>query len=114
MLRGITATVWHPITETDRFGNDVAERWTSETVENVLVEPASTTDMEAARPDGAIVDMTLHFPKSYSGDLRGCKVTLPSPWDIGEYRVIGNPRPLIDALTPTRWHMSAEVTWSDG
>lgn len=113
MIKGVAVTVSSPSsTSTDRFGNPVIT-WTDTTVNNVLVSPGATSDLEAARPEGVTVDYTLHFPKSFTGSLEGAKVTLPQPW-TGVYHVIGAPGAYIDANTPTAWHMPVEVTAAHG
>ena len=113
MIKGVTVTVRRPSTSaTDRFGNAV-KTWTTETVNNVLVSPGATLDMEAARPEGVTVDLSLHFPKTYSNTLEGCQVVLPTPW-AGTYNVIGAPTPYIDANTPTSWHLPVEVAAAHG
>ena len=113
MISGVTVTVKTPKAGAkDRFGN-VTYTYTSETVDNVLVSPSATDDMEAARPEGATVAYTLHFPKGFNKSLEGCVVTLPSPWD-GDYRVIGDPKPYIDADCPTPWHTPVEVEAAHG
>ena len=115
MFSGVTVTVTHPTVvvvdsaeQLDRFGNPVAGTPITETVNDVLVAPGATTDLEAARPEGVSVNYTLHFPRGYSGNLEGCTVTLPEPWSQ-TCRVIGNPKPYIDANTPTRWNLPVEV-----
>lgn len=113
MIKGVTVTVRRPSsTQKDRFGNPVKE-WTTETVNNVLVSPGATADLEAARPEGVTVDLSLHFPKTYNEPLEGCEVMLPAPWS-GTYAVIGAPTPYIDANTPTPWHMPVEVAAAHG
>lgn len=122
MIRGVQVTVKTPkqatTTDTppqpiyDRFGN-ATYTYTSQTVDNVLVAPGATNDLEAARPEGVTVAYTLHFPKSFTEKLEGCIVTLPAPW-AGDYRVIGDPKPYIDANTPTRWHTPVEVEAAHG
>ena len=113
MIKGVSVTVKRPSSTTDdRFGNPVVT-YTDETVNNVLVSPGATADLEAARPDGVTVDMTLHFPKSYTNTLEGCRVVLPAPWSA-TYDVIGAPSPYIDVNTPTPWHMPVEVTAAHG
>lgn len=114
MLSGLTATVLRPVEgESDRLGNPTVSQWEPEAVDGVLVAPGATSDMEAARPEGATVALTLHFPRTFSGSLRGCRVELPAPY-AGTYRVIGDPRPYIDANCPTTWHMPVEVEAADG
>lgn len=113
MIKGVTVTVRRPSTNgTDRFGNPV-KTWTTETVKNVLVSPGSTLDMEASRPEGVTVDLSLHFPKTFNKPLEGCEVVLPAPW-AGAYKVIGAPTPYSDADTPTPWHMPVEVVAAHG
>lgn len=114
MISGVSVTVVRPTySGTDRFGNPVHGLATSEQVDNVLVSPGGTDDLEAARPQGVTVDYTLHFPKGYSTSLEGCSVTLPLPWEC-TCRVIGDPRPYIDANTPTAWHLPVEVEVAHG
>lgn len=113
MISGITVTVERPVYgAADRFGN-ATRTWKSEDVENVLVAPGSTDDMEAARPEGVEVAYTLHFPKGYDESLEGCKVVLPAPY-TGEYSVVGDPRPYMDANTPTPWHLPVQVEAAHG
>lgn len=115
MIRGVDVTVLVPVQgAADRFGN-ATEAFEPTTVSDVLVAPGATADLEASRPEGATVAFTLHFPKSFDGRLEGCQVELPQPWAAGNpYRVVGCPAPYIDANTPTRWHMQAEVEAAHG
>ena len=106
MISGRTVTVLTPtVGDVDRFGEPVEGRPTETTVDNVLIVPGATADLEASRPDGVTVALTLHFPKTYSGNLRGCNVVV----DGEMYRVIGGPKPYMDENTPTQWHMPVEV-----
>ena len=111
MIKGVSVNVYSPVGatgETDRFGEPIFVEPTKTVVDNVLVSPGATEDLEATRPDGVTVAYTLHFPKSFCSPLRGCIVELPAPW-AGTYRVIGDPHPYIDANTPTKWHMPVEI-----
>ena len=113
MITGVTIEVQRPIKgAADRFGNETTT-YQRERVCNVLVSPGSTSDMEAARPDGVTVAYTLHFPKTFTGSLKGCEIELPAPWS-GVYRVIGDPREYIDANTPTKWHIPVQVEDANG
>lgn len=106
MIKGRSVTVLTPtVGSTDRFGEPIVGEPVATTVDNVLIVPGATADLEASRPDGVTVALTLHFPKTYSGDLRGCNVIV----DGIEYRVIGEPKPYMDENTPTAWHMPVEV-----
>lgn len=109
MIRGASVTVVAPNYDGyDRFGNPMPTTPTETTVDNVLVSPGATNDLEASRPEGVTVAYTLHFPRTFADSLEGCEITLPAPW-TGTYRVIGDPRPYMDENTPTAWHMPVEV-----
>ena len=113
MISGTTVTVYSPYqTGTDRF-NNIVYGMTGADVSDVLVSPGSTELLEAARPEGVSVAYTLHFPKTYTQPLEGCEVELPVPWG-GRYRVIGDPKPYMDANTPTRWNRPVEIEAAHG
>jgi len=117
MIKGVTVTVKVPTYSEvkDRFGNVVRAFYEQDfiDVDDVLVSPGSTSDLDASRPEGARVALSLHFPKSFTGSLEGCEVVLPAPW-AGTYTVIGSPAPYIDEDTPTGWHMPVEVEVAHG
>lgn len=114
MISGVDVGVSSPVNgEPDRLGNPTVTYGTPVTVENVLVAPSTTNDMEAARPEGVTVAYTLHFPKTFTGSLEGCLVTLPAPWG-GTYRVVGDPMPYIDVDTPTPWDRQVDVEAAHG
>lgn len=109
MIRGATVTVRVPTSwTTDRYNNRRPDGYEPRTVENVLIVPGATADLEAERPDGVTVAFTLHFPKTFTESLEGALVDLPAPYG-GTYRVIGKPAPYMAANTPTPWYMPAEV-----
>ena len=110
-MRGIEVTVLRPTRTTDRLGNEVDGEPEREQVENVLVAPGPTADMEASWPDGVTVALTLHFPKTYTASLEGCSVELPEPWE-GTYHVIGNPMPYM--RSPGQWNRPVEVEMAHG
>lgn len=81
-----------------------------ETVPNVLVCPASTTDADGnARPDADRAAYSLAFPKGYDKSLRNCRVVI----DGCEYAIAGDPRPCRENC-PTAWWTVAEAVRSDG
>lgn len=88
----------------DDFGNEVPGASTAETVDNVVPCRGATEDLAAERPDGAIVDMTFHFPKTYTASLKGCSVRYMGM----EFRIIGDPQPYLDANTPGDWNRPVE------
>ena len=75
-----------------------------------VVCPGATSDMDATRPEGVTVSYTLHFPKTYTGDLRGCSVEVRGT----RYDVVGDPQRTTEAATPGPFDMAAEVTRADG
>lgn len=86
--------------------------WSPEVVDDVLVAPGPRADItDAERPEGTVVAWNLHFPKTYSGSLRGARVSVRG----GEpCKVVGDPQPYTLANTPTRWWMPAELERADG
>lgn len=97
----------------DRLGNPTYTLAQPEKVAGVLIAPASTSDFEADRPEGYRVDLTVHFPKTYTASLRGCFIDLPSPWP-SRVRVIGDPQPYQPELTPGQWNRAADCVVADG
>lgn len=86
--------------------------WVPETVSDVLVAPGPRADIaDAMRPEGTVVAWNLHFPKTYTGSLRGARVRVrggaPCP-------VVGDPQPYTLENTPTKWHLPVEVSRADG
>lgn len=93
----------------DDIGEPTAAAETRQTV-RCIVCPGSTSDLGAERPNGVRIAYTLHFPKDYEGDLRGCSVEVR-----GEaFRVVGDPQRTTDAATPGNYNMAVEVTRADG
>ena len=94
----------------DDLGEPTGSSATSREVA-VLVAPGSTADLDASRPNGAQVALTLHFPKAWSGaPLKGALVTVRGR----RYRVVGDPQPYTTANTPGRFNMPVEVEAVDG
>ena len=87
-------------TAKDRLGNHV-ERYADPVEVAVLVAPGGTNDLSETRPEGVRVDLTLHFPKSWTDapSLRGAKVELPWPYE-GTYKVVGVPEPYMPDMVP--------------
>lgn len=77
---------------------------------DVLVQPETTTDLDATRPNGVEVVFTLHFPKSYTKSLQACHIEVRG--DI--YEVVGDPQPYTPENTPGNWNLPVEVKRVDG
>lgn len=108
---GETVVVERPVQTGENAHGDPIYSWSQETVKDVLVAPGAREDIpDATRPAGTVVAWQLHFPKTFTGDLRGARVRVrggePCP-------VIGEPHPYTLENTPTRWHMPVEVARAD-
>ena len=102
-------TVVRPTVERDDLGEPTLGEPTREAVRCVVC-PGSTSDLGAERPNGVRIAYTLHFPKTYKGDLRGCSVEVRSK----VFGVVGDPMRTADAATPGPWNMAVEVARADG
>lgn len=115
-MAATTASVYlRDWTATDRFGNHV-ERYSTPVKVGVLVAPGASNDLGPTRPEGVRIDLTLHFPKSWTSDLRGAKIALGGLWQ-GEYAVVGNPKPYDPQYVPTTfgdYYLPVEVVAYDG
>lgn len=114
MIKGITASVELRVRDArDAFGNDVEAYAAPVDVSPVLVTPGACAELDSVRPEGVVVAFTAHFPKTWTGSLRGAQVTLPAPWG-GPYKVVGDPKPYMPQNTPTPWNMPVELEAVDG
>lgn len=91
----------------DRF-NEPVYGLTGAEVDNVVIQRGDSQGLTATRPDGSKVDFTLHFPKTFEGDLRGAEIILYGEF-AGRYKVVGEPYPYQIENTPTPWRMPVEV-----
>lgn len=94
----------------DEFGNETAEYMPMQTLRNVLVAPYSSQDLGAARPDGDATIMTFHFPKTYIGRLKGCRIG----WGGRFWDVIGDPSPYSKDSTPGVWNRPVQARLVEG
>lgn len=115
MFATISGVVYSPIRGAkDRLGNPVRSFDSGTAVGGLLVSPGGTDDLEAARPDGAEIALTVHFPKTWTASLRDCEIELDAPYDGERWRVIGEPKPYMDANTPGDWYLPVEVARANG
>lgn len=81
-------------------------------VDDVLVAPGPRSDViESNRPEGVKIAWTLHFPKTFSGSLRGARISVRGQKALS---VVGDPQPYTAANTPTRWWMPVELEAVEG
>lgn len=111
LFGGMTVTVLRREPDgMDAHGNHTHGEWHREEVAGVLPEPVSTADLGAERPEGERVDMRFHFPKGYGKSLEGCSVSYAGR----TYRVVGDPQPYVEELTPGPWNLTVEAEAVDG
>lgn len=104
MIAGEAVSVLRPVTGAADAMGEPATAWQAETVEGVLFAPGGASDLGAERPNGTRAAATFHFPKGYAASLRGCAIER-----AGErWRVIGDPRPYMEQLTPGGFGMAVE------
>ena len=75
----------------DELGEPTGETVTETTVDNVVVCPGATADLDSTRPNGVTVT------------VRGT-----------DYKVVGDPKRYTAANTPGPWDLTCEVTRTDG
>lgn len=87
-------------TKTDNvYGSDGAEYEPVE-VNNVLVAPTATTDIEGnQRLAGDSTTLSFYLPKEFTESLRGALIEL----DGRRYEIQGDPVPYPSDLTPGEW-----------
>lgn len=110
LITGERVTVKRLIVACDELEEQTVEGVDEEDVENVVVVPGATADLDSTRPNGVSVEYTLCFPKTYEGDLTGAVVAVRGV----DYKVVGNPQRYTEANTPGDWNLTAEVTRTDG
>ena len=110
--RGETVEVLALVTgEPDDLGNESNSWGLPLTVSNVLVAPTSTTDLSGSiRPDGDSTTLTLYFPKSFTGALRGARVIVRGQ----TYEVQGEPFAYDPAITPGTRNLVVTVKRVEG
>ena len=95
----------------DALGNEIVAYASPVSVHPVLID-GDTSNLDAARPEGVTITCTLHFPNTWTGDLRGARVTLPGRWAVANpYHVVGIPTPMMPENSPWLfpYNMTVEV-----
>ncbi len=110
LIHGEAVTVTRETVTYDELGEPTATEAVTETVENVVVSPGATSDLDSTRPNGVTVAFTLHFPKTYAGDLKDAVVGVRGT----ACKVAGDPQRYAERDTPGDWNMTVEVTRTDG
>lgn len=97
----------------DAYGNAADVYGTPVAVENVLVGRGNQFDeTEAGRPDAIRSDISFCFPRGWSADLRGARITR----DGKTYEVVGEPTEYTDVNLPPAipWNIKAQAVRRDG
>lgn len=112
MIQGEVANLFIPVQgSADSYGVPSIEWREHGVIENVLVAPSGTADLEPGmRPDGDSVTLTLHFPKTYTGSLRSARLAVRGVM----YEVVGDPQPYIDQNVPGAWNRQVTVRLVEG
>lgn len=111
LIQGETVVVVRPTVTYDGLGEPSYGDDRREYIEDVVVYPGPTSDLDASRPQGAKVAYTLCIPKSYAGgSLKGLSVEVRGR----TYRVVGDPQRYTAANTPWDWDLTAEVEDVEG
>lgn len=111
MIQGMTVEVLaRDDTGVDDFGMPVSGWRVTATVDDVLAAPTSTQDLPSdVWMNGDKTTITFHFPKTFTGSLRGCRIRAVTSRD-SLWEVIGDPQPYMAGLTPGPWNRPV-VTW---
>ena len=111
MIKGTTVTVTkRTVSSRDEMGEPVFATESVE-VDNVLWHESTTDEIdETNRMYGVSCDISLDFPKTFTGSLEGCSVNVGGT----EYRVLGDPIGYMPENTPTPWNRSVKAARADG
>lgn len=111
MLRGETVRVKTRGEETGRDDyNASTTEEQIEVVDNVLVMPANTDNLDATRPNGVDVQYTLYFPKTYGKPMEIAEVEVRGEW----YKTQGYSDIIDPEQCPTDWNMVVVVSGTHG
>lgn len=110
LIKGESVAVIRRECSRDELGEPASCDDSREVVENVVVAPGATSDLDSSRPEGVEVAYTLCFPKAYAGELKGCRVVVRGV----EYGVVGDPQRYTAENVPGDWNMTVEVGRVDG
>lgn len=98
--------------EADPFGEERVGDWGEpERVEGGLLAPGTPEGIGSDRPNGARVEATAHFPRGYSGALRGAQVSVDgSTW----LSVVGDPQRYPAGSVPGPWDVRVLLEATEG
>ena len=93
---------------------DEIETWTETELRVLFATPTTTQIDENMRLYGVRVGFIVHFPKTFTASVRGCKIFRPR--DGRTYDVAGDPQPYPPENCPSHvpWNREVGVGWIDG
>lgn len=97
----------------DAYGNPVERFGEPFEVANVIVgKPTTKADYSEEHPEGIEMHVAFCFPRGFSHDLRGARVTRAGK----TYEIVGDPSELTEANIPPliEWNIRAEAVRLDG
>lgn len=103
--------VYRPVEgEPDPMGEPAVE-WVPEEVDGVLwIQHLADRIEDADRPAGTEDEVKLHFPKTYTESLLGCRIGVCGRL----YEVVGDPVGYMPGLTPGKWNRAVIARRVDG
>lgn len=110
LIAGETVTVRNIEQAFDELGEPTGATATETTVDNVVVCPSATADLDSTRPNGVTVAYTLCFPKGCDVRLKGATVNVRGV----DCLVVGDPQRYTEENTPGPWNLTCEVARTDG
>lgn len=110
LIAGEAVTVRNIEQAFDELGEPTGATVAETVVDNVVVCPGATADLDSTRPNGVTVAYTLCFPKDCDVRLKGATVNVRGV----DYLVIGDPQRYTEENTPGPWNLTCEVTRTDG
>ena len=112
MIQGEQVTLFAQIKGSEDSYSMPSVEWRAQrAIENVLVAPSGTADLEPGmHPDGDAVTLTLHFPKTFTGSLRAARLAVRRVM----YQVVGDPQPYTDENVPGAWNRPVTVRLVEG
>ncbi len=110
IIKGEAVTVRRTSVEYDALGEPTGETAADTVIENVVVAPGATSDLDSTRPNGVRIAFTLCFPKGAGADLKDATVIVRGI----ACKVAGDPQRYASENTPGEWDTTVEVTRTDG
>lgn len=114
MFKGETVELLVPRVTYDANKDEVTT-WEPYTVHGVLFDSPDTDDVDdAMRLHGVHAQFATHWPKSFEGSLRGCRIHRLR--DGRTYTIAGDPQPYPPENCPRHipWNRKAIAGWVDG